>query len=83
MAKSDMGYSLSVGNTTGEVIKVDKKIGCEDRGCINGVSCQVDDCKYHTMGNQCAATHIDVKTENAASKTHTFCGTFTPVDTRL
>lgn len=62
---------------------MDKKIGCEDRGCITGVSCQVDDCKYHTMGNQCAATHIDVKTENTASKTHTFCGTFTPVDTRL
>lgn len=83
MAKSDMDFRLSDADTTCEVIKVDKKNGCENRGCISGVCCQVDDCKYHAIGNQCTASHIDVKTENTASKTHTFCGTFTPVDTRL
>ena len=82
MAKSDMNVILSVADTTCEVINVDKNC-CDIRGCISGVSCQVDDCKYHALGNQCTATHIDVKTENTASKTHTFCGTFTPLDTRL
>lgn len=62
---------------------MDKKFGCNDRECISGVRCQVDDCKYHAIGNHCTASHIDVKTETAASSTHTFCGTFTPVDTRM
>jgi len=78
-----MDFRLSHGDNICEVIKVDKNNSCDNRGCISGVCCRVDDCKYHAHGNLCTASHIDVKTETAANTTHTYCGTFTPVDTRL
>ena len=58
----------------------DKK-NCGGRDCINGVNCTVANCKHHTLSDQCTATHINVKSEEAVTKAETFCGTFSPVDT--
>lgn len=83
MAKRDMNVRLSNADTTCEVIEVDNKNGCENRGCLSGVCCHVENCKHHAHGNFCTASHIDVKTETAVSKTQTFCNTFAPLDTRM
>jgi len=45
---------------------------------INGVGCDVVNCKYHGHANQCFADSISVESQNAAKKTETFCGTFAP-----
>ncbi len=82
MAKSDMNDTLSVADTSCEVIKVDKN-RCEDRGCLSGVCCTVENCRHHAIGNLCTAPHIDVKTETAVTRDQTFCSTFAPLDTRL
>lgn len=50
--------------------------------CINGVCCTVASCQYHLHGNGCGATHIDVRDDNSAQKSHTFCGTYRPLDIR-
>ena len=60
---------------------MDQKKNCGGRTCINGVCCTVESCKHHTIGDQCTATHINVKNEDATTKSETFCGTFAPVDT--
>lgn len=52
----------------------------ECRSSISGVCCSVESCKYHSMGNACTATHIDVKDEKASAKKDTFCGTYRPSD---
>lgn len=46
-----------------------------ERTCVN---CGVSGCKYHTSGNYCSATNIDVQNENAVRKAETFCSTFAP-----
>ena len=50
------------------------------KNCIQGVSCQVENCRHHKPGDHCAAQRIDVKNESALTKAETFCGTFAPVD---
>ncbi len=45
---------------------------------LHGVGCDVITCKYHAKDNSCCADCISVKNENAAQKSETFCGTFTP-----
>lgn len=55
--------------------------GRDNPGCISGITCAVDTCKYHGQSNSCTAAHIDVKNENATRMDDTFCGTFKPMDT--
>lgn len=49
--------------------------------CLDGVTCAVDHCKYHSEGNRCTAKHIDVKDNNAVTQEETLCGTFRSMDT--
>ncbi len=60
---------------------MEEKKNCGGRDCISGVCCTVSNCRHHTLGDQCTATHINVKSEDALTKAETFCGTFAPVDT--
>ncbi len=53
-----------------------EKCGC----CLNGVCCTVASCQYHTDGNGCGATHIDVRNDSSDRKKHSFCGTYRPAD---
>lgn len=50
---------------------------------LYGVDCDVVNCKYHGHDNRCFASCINVEAHDAAKKTETFCGTFSPrpVDT--
>jgi hypothetical protein len=45
---------------------------------LNGVGCDVSNCKYHTKDDKCTAPGIQVESENAMRKAETFCGTFAP-----
>ena len=40
---------------------------------ITGVGCDVSTCKYNTIDNKCAASHIKVQNERATTKSETFC----------
>ena len=53
-----------------------EQIKCE--GTLPGVCCSVESCRYHSHGNCCTASHIDVKESSAARKSQTFCGTYCP-----
>lgn len=60
---------------------MDQKKNCGGRDCLSSVRCSVENCVHHTIGNECTAGHITVKSEDATTKAETFCGTFAPVDT--
>lgn len=45
---------------------------------LPGVGCDVVTCKYHATDNTCHAVGINVKSQYAAEKSETFCGTFMP-----
>ena len=42
---------------------------------IKGISCDVENCKYHDKTNNCNAGHIKVGNSNATSSTDTKCET--------
>lgn len=60
---------------------MDKRCDCNNRECISGVCCNVENCVHHAHGDVCTAGHINVKNDSAVTKAETFCGTFAPVDT--
>lgn len=43
---------------------------------IKGISCEVKNCKYHDMMNNCMAGHIKVGNQTATSIKDTACETF-------
>lgn len=43
---------------------------------IKGISCEVKNCKYHGMSNNCHAGHIKVGDRSATSTSDTACETF-------
>ena len=50
----------------------------EYAGHSTNVGCDVIGCKYHTAGNCCSASHINVQNESAQRKGETYCSTFSP-----
>ncbi len=48
---------------------------------LNGVACDVVNCKFHGTDNYCHADQIVVESSNAVRKAETFCGTFAPKGT--
>ena len=44
---------------------------------LNGVFCDVINCRFHGKDNFCHAESIVVESSNAIRKGETFCGTFT------
>ena len=47
--------------------------------CVQGVGCDVQNCKYHSQDhNCCTAQHIVVENKSAVNKAETYCGTFCP-----
>ena len=49
--------------------------GCDT---LNGVKCDVKNCKHHTPEDRCTASSIKVESSSAMNKTETWCGTFMP-----
>ena len=48
-------------------------------GSVEGVGCDVKNCKYHSGSRDCCtAAHIDVQNKSALNKAETYCGTFCP-----
>ena len=46
---------------------------------MQGVGCNVANCKYHDAAcSCCTADHIKVENKTATEKDETFCSTFTP-----
>lgn len=43
---------------------------------IKGISCEVKNCKYHGMANNCTAGHIKVGNQTATKVSDTACETF-------
>ena len=54
----------------------DKKCSCGET--IQGVGCDVANCKYNTADCHCTADKISVHSHNAVSKGETYCSTFCP-----
>ena len=48
------------------------------RDQITGVGCDVPNCKYNTIDSKCSASHIDVQSDRATTKSETYCATFCP-----
>ena len=48
------------------------------RDQIAGVGCDVTNCKYNTIDSKCSASHIDVQSDRATTKSETYCATFCP-----
>lgn len=48
------------------------------RDQITGVGCDVTNCKYNTIDSKCSASHIDVQSDRATTKSETYCATFCP-----
>ncbi len=51
----------------------DTRCGCDK---IDGVKCDVTNCRYHGPNDCCQADGIRVESHNAMRKAETFCGTF-------
>lgn len=45
---------------------------------ISGVKCVVSHCYYHTDGDYCNASNIEIAPKNATNSQETDCATFTP-----
>jgi len=45
---------------------------------LQGVTCDVVNCKYHGHDNYCHSERINVQSTSALRKAETFCGTFLP-----
>lgn len=43
---------------------------------LDGVKCVVNTCTYHSDGDKCGATKIEILPRNATSSDETDCGTF-------
>lgn len=43
---------------------------------IKGISCEVKNCVYHDMSNNCTAGHITVGSKSATTSSETTCETF-------
>ena len=56
------------------------KNGCEP---VQGVGCNVEACAYNRDGKDCRAEHIQVRNEQAQTKSETFCGTFMQKEARF
>ncbi len=51
----------------------------KDSCCVQGVGCNVANCKYHDAAcSCCTADHIKAENKTATEKDETFCSTFTP-----
>ena len=44
--------------------------------CIDGITCMVDSCGYHSAANRCTAKNIKINGSHANNKTDTLCQTF-------
>lgn len=45
---------------------------------LDGVKCVVNTCHYHTQGDYCSASKIEIQPRNASSTEETDCATFSP-----
>ncbi len=45
---------------------------------LDGVKCVVNTCHYHSQGDYCQASKIEIQPRNASSTEETDCVTFTP-----
>ena len=43
---------------------------------IEGITCEVESCEHHAIGNHCTAGSIKVTNYNAVSKEETDCSTY-------
>lgn len=43
---------------------------------VKGVACNVEGCTYNHEGRDCRAEHIQVRNDQAQTKSETFCSTF-------
>jgi len=66
-----MGKTTSTGTGTGRTVS-------DGSGRLQGVKCDVRDCKYNCAVNCCGASNISVENPNAHNKAETFCSTFSP-----
>lgn len=48
----------------------------ENTKTIEGITCEVDTCEYHTTENKCTAGTIKVTPYGASNKEETDCSTF-------
>ncbi len=52
--------------------------GCNENKCIKGIVCDVKNCAYHTVENNCCAGTIAVGPKEADCSANTSCATFKP-----
>lgn len=45
---------------------------------LDGVKCIVNTCRYHTSGDYCTASSIEIQPRNANTTEETDCATFSP-----
>ncbi len=50
---------------------------------IQGVGCNVENCAYNESGKECHAEHIQVRNDQAHTKSETFCSTFTKKEAKF